>query len=138
MPHAENTDELIGIITLGIFNSIAKEVACIPPPPPNATKVKSLGSCPLFTEINFKALVMLLFAILIIPRAVSILLNFNFFDNAVRYLSTDFISAFISPPQTYEGLILLVYKFASVVVIFFPCLPYDTGPGLAPALWGPT
>ena len=72
------------------------------------------------------------------PLAVSILVNFNFLDNVLMCLSTDLISALTSPPQKYDGFILLVNKFASVVVIFFPPFPYDTGPGLAPALCGPT
>ena len=99
IPQAEKTEEFTGIITLGIFNSLAKETACIPPPPPNATKVKSLGSYPLLTETNFKALIILLLAILIMPLDVSSMDKFKFLASTSRYLFTEFISAFISPPQ---------------------------------------
>ena len=99
MPQAEKTEELTGIITFGIFNSFANDVACIPPPPPKATRLKSLGSYPLLTDTSLSAFIILLLAIRMMPRAVSSLVNFNFLERGAIVLLTASISALISPPQ---------------------------------------
>ena len=71
MPHAEKTSAARGMTILRMPSSAASSTACIPPPPPNATRVKSRGSWPRLTETSFNALIMLLLAIRITPRAAS-------------------------------------------------------------------
>ena len=44
MPQAENTEAALGTMTLRMFSSLARAAACMGPPPPKATRAKSLGS----------------------------------------------------------------------------------------------
>ena len=99
MPHAENTDAAAGTTTFLTPSSCAKSTACIPPPPPNAINTKSRGSKPLLRDTSLRALIILLFAILIIPLAASEDVIPNFFPTLFSAELAAFMSALIDPPQ---------------------------------------
>ena len=133
IPHALNTSAARGITTRRMPSSAASATACIPPPPPNATSVKSRGSWPRLTDTSLSALIMLLFAIRTIPRAASSRGTPSVPASASSTPATASMSASISPPQKYSGLIRPSSRLASVVVASPPPRPYDAGPGTAPA-----
>ena len=99
MPHAENTEAAAGMITFLTPNSCAKATACIPPPPPKATRTKSRGSKPLLRDTSFNALTILLFAMRIIPLAASSAVAPNLSPTLLSADLADSMSALISPPQ---------------------------------------
>ena len=129
---------LIGTITSGTSSICATSAPWSGPAPPIATSENSLGSMPRCTVRDLIALAMLALSIVKIPSAASKRSISSLLANSPTTFLDALTSNDISPPKKSFGSRRPSTRLASVTVGFLPPSPYAAGPGIAPALCGPT
>ncbi len=138
MPNAENAPCPGGTITVEMPSSLATSTATRPPPPPKDSSAKSFGSRPSSTVIARTAPMIFMVEICTTPRASASVARPSRVAMGCSALSASSRSRASLPPSGLSEPRWPSTRAASVNVGAVPPLPYEAGPGAAPALCGPT
>ena len=138
-PSAEVIPGRAGTSTLGIASSRASAVAWSGPAPPKANRTKSRGSWPRWSDTSRMAPAIRSFTTRSTAAATSSGPSPrwapSFLSNSSRTRES---AGTPSTPRRPRGFRRPSSRFASVIVGSSPPRPYAMGPGIAPALSGPT